>query len=379
MVVEGKVSLRSYLVRLRLVDPNANHVINIKFSYIRLLLFIFGMVIAYTGEAQLYPGMEGESLADAIREDYTPTILLDDTQAKDTLYASVYFRDDSVRCVYSGLSRYLPEGVDPSIWLYNDGVGVESMNLEHGWPRSKGAGDGTGGNTNMYHLFPSRSGINSDRADHPYGEINDNQTVRWYYKSVEMSSPPGGDRSPYSEYINGRFEPRESFKGDIARAMFYFWTVYRADAIAEDPFYFESQLADLCLWHDLDPVDDEELSRNALIAHYQGGVDNPFIIDCSLVMRTYCDQLTDCQMVATADQYASGFNLKYLNENQMVVIGEDFRLWEIQIFDLMGRLLYVTKKATNQPSEYLNLPTGFYIAVSLDGNYRLSTRFSVVR
>jgi len=69
-------------------------------------------------KAQLFPGLEGEALADAIRNEYTPVQLLNDTQVKDTLYAKVFIENDSVRCIYSGLAHYLPPGVDPSQWVY---------------------------------------------------------------------------------------------------------------------------------------------------------------------------------------------------------------------------------------------------------------------
>ncbi len=326
--------------------------------------------------AQLYPGLSGETLADAIRTDYTPTILLNDSDVKDTLYARIFIRDDSVHCIYSDFSRYLPDGVDPSIWLYNDGSGVESMNLEHGWPKSKGADDGTGGSTNMYHLFPSRSDINSDRASHPYGEINDNQTVRWYYKALEMSSPPSGDRSLYSEYINGTFEPRESVKGDIARAMFYFWTIYRADALAADPFYFASQLEDLCLWHAMDPVDEDEMNRNGLIAQFQGGLDNPFIIDCSLVMRAYCADLPLCEPLSAEHLPEPLFHIYADSESQQVSIrGDGPEEWRIVIYDLMGRKIFTTRLLTSALSPRIDIPSGRYIVSAVSGEVSLVNSF----
>src|SRR4030095_2084922 len=117
------------------------------------ILFFYFINVAKIN-AQLFPGLSGEDLADAIRNEYTPSILLNDTQVKDTLYAKVFFVNDSVRCIYSGLAHDLPQSVDPSQWLFGTGNEVESINLEHGWPQAQGAGEGTDGNINMYHLFP---------------------------------------------------------------------------------------------------------------------------------------------------------------------------------------------------------------------------------
>jgi endonuclease I len=346
--------------------------------YTRYLLLMLIVLQTQQMQAQIFPGLTGEILADAIRENYTPTILLNDTQVKDTLYAKVFLKEDSVRCIYSGLSRFLPDGEDPSIWLFNDGSEVGSVNLEHGWPKSKGAGDGTGGSTNMYHLFPARTGINSDRAAHPYGEIDDNQTARWYYKAIEMSSIPSGDRSLYSEYISGEFEPRESVKGDVARAMFYFWTIYREDALAADPFYFESQREDLCLWHLEDPVDEEEMTRNIRIAPYQGGLDNPFIVDCSLVMRAYCDELPDCEIVSTEMTNPLPCKLGWNSAtNQLTIIGDSHLAWKVEVYDVLGRAAYSTVLNTNEISESLDLPTGHYIISAFHGPMHLAGQFYV--
>ncbi len=337
------------------------------------ILRLYGVLLicalSTSAPAQLFPGLEGESLADAIREDFTPTVLLTEADVRDSLYGRVFLRDDSVRCVYSGMARFLPEGEDPSIYLYNDGNGVESMNLEHGWPRSKGAGDGTEGNLNMYHLFPSRTGINSDRAAHPFGEINDNQTSKWYYKTNVMASIPSGNRDLYSEYINGEFEPRESVKGDIARAMFYFWTIYREDALNADPTFFSSQLEDLCQWHQLDPVDDEEMSRNALIAGFQGGVDNPFITDCSLVMRAYCPDLQECELVAVQPVDATGFSIQCISaEGSIRILGPDFVSWQVNFFDLTGRHVFRTDLMTDELSDRFSLIEGVYVVSARSGS-----------
>lgn len=327
------------------------------------------------GVAQIFPGLTGETLVDALRNDYTPTHLLNDTQVKDTLYAVIFADQDTVHCIYSGMARYLPTGVDPSQWLYGNGTETGSMNLEHSWPQAKGAGEGTGGNTNMYHLFPSRSAINSDRGDSPYTDINDNQTTRWYYRDQEMSSKPSGNIDAYSEYINGAFEPRESVKGDIARAMFYFWTIYRDDAIAADPGFFNLQLDKLCAWHNQDPVDAQEMERNQRIAQYQGR-ENPFILDCSLVMRAYCSALPECIPVAVDATEKTEAKLVYISStHQLNIQGDDNEGWVVQVFDMLGRKVYLTQL---HPEAYANLipfTPGYFFAVAYHDRKVITLKF----
>ena len=329
------------------------------------------------GVAQIFPGLTGETLVDALRNEYTPTHLLNDTQVKDTLYAVIFADQDTVHCIYSGLSRYLPTGVDPSQWLYGNGTETGSMNLEHSWPQAKGAGEGTGGNTNMYHLFPSRSAINSDRGDSPYTDINDNQTTRWYYRDQEMNSKPSANIDAYSEYVNGAFEPRESVKGDIARAMFYFWTIYRDNAMAADPGFFNLQLDKLCAWHELDPVDASEMQRNERIAQYQGK-ENPFIVDCSLVKRAYCSSLTECTPVAVSSIENRSDQFMYIaSTRQLHLEGDQGVEWLVQVFDLLGRRMHVADLLGQAYSDPINVPPGFYLAIAVHGQEVLILPFYI--
>ncbi len=337
------------------------------------LNFLFMVVaIAPHLEAQLFPGLEGEDLVHAIQDAYTPSQLLTETQVKDTLYARVFIQNDSVHCIYTGLAHDLPPGVDPSQWIYENGTAVNSMNLEHGWPQAKGADTGKPGNRNMHHLFPSRSAVNSDRGDYPYGEIDDATTQKWYRLGIETSVKPATLIDEYSEFKAGKFEPRESVKGDIARAMFYFWTIYRDDAIEADPLFFDAMKDDLCIWHEEDPADDFETLRTERIATYQDGKENPFILDCSLVKRAYCPDLQECEITAT--QVVPKLLEKILfdsKERILVITGNEGVRWDVILFDIAGKKLFESNVESNQK---LNMPLyfpGIYFIVATDGHQRL--------
>ncbi len=70
-----------------------------KYNFIHLCGTIMIMVVIHVQflKAQLFPGLEGEALADAIRNENTPLQLLNDTQVKDTLYAKVFIENDLFR------------------------------------------------------------------------------------------------------------------------------------------------------------------------------------------------------------------------------------------------------------------------------------------
>ena len=342
-----------------------------------IVLFLFVSYLSQTN-AQLFPELEGEELVEAIREQYTPQILLNEKNVKDTLYARIFIHDDSVKCIYSGLTRFLPEGVDPSQFLFVNGNEIGSINLEHGWPQAKGAGEGTRGNVDMHHLYPSRVRINGDRANYPFMNINDDITQKWYYLEMEMISKPTNDLDSYSEFVKGKFEPREFVKGDMARAMFYFWTIYRSDAVKADPVFFELQRENLCQWHLEDPADDFETERNERIAFYQDNKLNPFIIDCTLARRAYCPGQIECSVVAVEK------NVELINmiafdfeHHRFRVISDPHKVWNINVVNLLGQLVYtgeITGEAWSEPLGSLN---GFYIVIAKSGIERAYSKFFI--
>ncbi len=195
----------------------------------------------------------------------------------------------------------MPPGQDPTEAVYLNGL-PNGINTEHTWPQGLGA---VGiAQSDMHHLYPSRAKTNSDRANFRFGEIPDNQTQTWYLNAAERSTPPAVGRDLYSEGlrgVNGKFEPRESVKGNIARSIFYFYTMYKTQADAQGSNFFQSMKDDLCSWHYLDPVDNTEWQRNQKIATYQGGKLNPFVLDCSLVSRAYCNNIDQaCETLLTS-------------------------------------------------------------------------------
>jgi endonuclease I len=228
------------------------------------------------------PGQEGQELLGNLVADYKPPVLLSSSFARDTLFARIYSYNDSLTCVYTGYKIWLNPNEDPTQDAFAKGI-----NTEHTFPQSLGAMNQAEGD--MHHLYPTREGVNADRGNLPFADIPDSQTEDWYYLAQETSSIPGAsviDR--YSERKSGFFEPREEHKGNVARAMFYFYTMYKAQADAANQTFFESQRQTLCAWHLLDPVDGPEWNRTWRIAEYQSGKPNPFVLDCTLPERCYC-------------------------------------------------------------------------------------------
>lgn len=282
---------------------------------------IFILLTALTALAQLvsaqiyqpvFPALSGQPLVDSVVAHYKALSILDYANSRDTLYARVLaIDDDSLRCIYSGHTLYLDPTQDPTQYVYLDGISL-GMNTEHAYPQAKGAADGNP-RSDMHHLFPARIPVNEARGNSPFAEIPDAQTQKWFYKAQILLSTPAQNKDLYSEFKAGVFEPRESVKGDLARAVFYFYTMYRAQADAADPAYFAGQRATLCQWHDQDPADSAELIKTWRIAPYQEHKPNPYILDCSLARRVYCPELAaDCAITAVNEPSAGMLALRLL-------------------------------------------------------------------
>ena len=224
-------------------------------------------------------GLYEDELIDFLRENYKTSTTLGYTDARDTMYLRIDRIDGQVKGVYTNYAVDLPAtGVDPSTHLYENGI-----NCEHVWPRSMYEGEEPL-KSDMHALRPCKDNVNSARGNKPFNEISDSQTITWYWQDGQTSSIPSSNIDEYSENYGSYFEPREVRKGDIARTMFYFYTMYSEVA---DGDFFEAQKEVLKTWHELDSADEEEIIRTWQIAFYQQNKPNPFILDETLIERAY--------------------------------------------------------------------------------------------
>ena len=290
----------------------------------------------------------GVELESALQRDFQPGFVLSYDMARDTLFKHIYGHDDSLTCIYTGWTLYMDPKRDPTTTVYRNGQ-ASGLNTEHTYPRNKGAEEGKKGFSDMHHLYPARVDVNEQRSNYPYQEIDDADTKIWYYQNIASNTKPRSQVERYSEWNNNMFEPREDSKGNIARSLFYFYTVYRQDALAADAFFFERQRKFLCEWHYLDPVDSMEWERTFRIAAYQDGKPNPFVLDCSLAARTYCKNTGgSCPEITSAipDLGAPFFKVApnpVQNEIALEWLDDQSSSghFQVRLFDVLGRQLAV--------------------------------------
>ena len=238
----------------------------------------FGQGFTSIGE-----GLHGVDLFNYLISNYKTSSTLGYNKARDTMYAVIdILPGNQVRGVYSGYTVTLNPNWDPSSDLYNKGI-----SCEHTWPKSMGAYEGTLQYSDIHNLYPTRNRVNMARSNYPFAEIDDQLTDKWFRGTEERQSIPSSNIDEYSELESDSpkaFEPREDHKGNVARSMFYFYTMYYADASKS---FWNKQKDILFEWHYADPVDSVELKRSWKIAEYQDGIPNPFVVDTSIARRIW--------------------------------------------------------------------------------------------
>ena len=242
-----------------------------------IILFLF--VSIPVGQDVIGDGLYGDELISFLQGNYMTNTTLGYTNARDTLYLNIDRIDGQVKGIYTNYAVDLPDtGVDPSTHLYENGI-----NCEHVWPRSMYEGE-VPLKSDMHALRPCKDNVNSARGNKPFNEVVDTYATTWYWQDIGTTNIPSSNIDEYSESHGSYFEPREDRKGDIARTMFYFYTMYLDVA---DEYFFEGQKEVLKTWHDQDPVNEDEITRTWQIAGYQEDKPNPFILDETLVERAY--------------------------------------------------------------------------------------------
>jgi len=236
--------------------------------------------LSHAQDGTIFPDTYGEELIQDLQQAYKPAYVLSYDNARDTMFAVIDNHNGQVTGVYSGYTITLDPNADPSSDAYD-----KDMNTEHTWPQSMGADHGNA-HSDLHHLYPARSEVNSSRGNDPFYDIDDNQTDKWWRLDYYQTTIPTQNIDEYSEVDNdvSHFEPREDHKGNVARSMFYFYTMYRDQA---DSNFFNEQKETLRRWNLQDTVDAHERQRSQLVATYQDGKENPFVLDTTLVRRAY--------------------------------------------------------------------------------------------
>lgn len=162
---------------------------------------------------------------------------------------------DELRLIYT---RWLVPVADLSTW-----------NREHLWPASVGLDEVA--KSDLHHIVAADISVNGDRGTLPFGLCDG------------CVSHPDATEVRYDSFT---WQPPAEVRGNVARSLLYMDVRYAGDAGDEPDLELVETGADcdaclpglstLLAWHDADPPDDVERSRNDLAYVFQGNR-NPFV------------------------------------------------------------------------------------------------------
>lgn len=185
--------------------------------------------------------------------------------ARKVMFGKIYLKQDNngyyIEDVYCQKKFYSDSRVGPGAIPNQD-----KINCEHTWPQSKFTGKYSKDvqKADLHHLYPSDSRANSIRGNYDFADIaSDNGSLsedECTASKSGSSTTSGGD-----DY----FEPPTNHKGNVARSLFYFSVRYQI-SIPKD------EEAVLRKWHEIDPVDQDEINKNEIIFGVQKNR-NPFV------------------------------------------------------------------------------------------------------
>lgn len=280
--------------------------------------FLFGILAACTlpfmAWAQPTPpgSLEGEALRTWFRTNWYVGEFSDlgYNGARTQMFGFVDAQNGLIEGVYTGFTQAAGYTTFP-----------DPMNTEHIVPQSFFGSTGPL-RSDLYNLRGTHSSANSARGNSMMGEVPDG-SAQWYginasgNYTTQGNMPANADA--WSERSGSLWEPREEYKGDIARMIFYAYTMYPTEAgvIAD-----LAEPATLLAWHEADPVSAEEQQRGDRIFAAQNNY-NPYLFDPEYVVRAWfpdsiidpppppADTTGTCSLFFSEYGEGSGFN-KYL-------------------------------------------------------------------
>lgn len=207
---------------------------------------------------------------------------------------------------------YVDRSVDNQTRAWDDHQQTQwGINQEHIWPKSQGfnAGGAGGARGDPMHLWAGNGRVNgTEHNNNMYGFVDKSKTYTNPYEKLgykNLKDNYSGKSLTMPSSNDTVFEPQDSDKGDIARAIFYMVARYNNIAGNDSTINQDNPnlalrqttqsltsytttssnkqtgymglMTDLLYWNHLDPVDEFEIHRNNLLFNNYTFNRNPFI------------------------------------------------------------------------------------------------------
>ncbi len=254
----------------------------------KMRIYLFGLLLAamlpvsfavYAWEVpDCWKGVAGEALKRAVERDCRPVASVSSFAGENGYWAVVRQSDISADG-QSYLNRFsgdvlrwppsLTEGPEEMVLV--NVIPWEWWDARSGW-QTDVKGD-------LYNLVPALPWIEEIKGHYAPGTVTDASFDNGYWKS---------GTGMFGGAVRHLWQPPKGYEGDVARVVFYLFSVYPEGVAAfghdgalygSDDYYpglSDAAVRQLLVWHRGDPPDDLEKRRNAIYCSHQGNV-NPFV------------------------------------------------------------------------------------------------------
>ena len=230
-----------------------------------------------------------------------------------------------------------------------------------------------------FHIWPTDGRVNGDRGSYPFGVVGNLN-----YTSQNGSKRGNNLNSGYSAGYSGIvFEPINEFKGDIARAYFYFATRYQENGIqnwnfemfngTKDRVFTSTFLKILQTWHINDPISPREIALNNTIYTYQNNR-NPFIDHPEYVAQIWGDVLDTSDFEFQDRQQIDVYKVNH-STYEVKLKATNSEIKEIMLFNINGQLIKTISNKHKNKSVNITLDNkGIYILKIIGNDFEINRK-----
>ncbi|KAH0792278.1 secreted nuclease [Histomonas meleagridis] len=234
---------------------------------------MFAFLLCIINRPYATNGLTGSALRAELKKKYASHTAYSYDTARVYMYNDVDCTDGEMFLMYSGTTY-------PWTCGKSSKPSATYVNCEHSVPQSF-FNEKKPMVSDLHHLYPSAAKINNARSNYPFAEVDYSQCKK-FCRDMECTTSVPSNPDEYSCLINGnKFMPRLADRGQLARGILYFYTMYDS--------YDISRVGDLntfLKWNREHPPTDQELTRNDRINKTQGNR-NPYVDDYTLADQAW--------------------------------------------------------------------------------------------
>lgn len=293
-----------------------------------------------------------------------------------------YENDNTVLDIYSEN----PDGVDPYNYNPNSSMGSganegDAFNREHLIPQSY-FNEAYPMRADAFHVWPTDSKVNGWRGNFAFGIVANPQNANPCNSGATNLPCKSKNGTLKGKFVENNsitvMEPIDEFKGDVARAFFYFATCYQNRMSnfynsssnssvkvmfdgSNNKVFSDEFLSMLVSWHVMDPVSDRERDINNLIYYNHQNNRNPYIDHPEWVHTVWGIGLNTDEL-----NYQERNDILVYNKtkNSVVVKLENLSkaIHKVSVYDMNGQLVQSQNNPYNQNEVEVKINTpGVYI------------------